>query len=446
MLEKLKSILGRGASGPNPPKQSIEPVTLSLHEIKDWLDKQEEECKKERNEALTQSRAVIEQLLEIIRKQVPIVEEVPTEKELHPKVVQVNTQQLPLFKSKMLAALEVTFSDDDEEFYAQTAVVLNATFRAFRGPGKYLHQSYPQGIREMRDQLDSFGKEINIMTAAIRTARERLVRIEEVHHTYDAYKELISQYSNVDALKNTMEARLKECEKELLRAQDGKAAYQKSEEYQIYDVHKIDLEQQRELVDEEKKALQIRLNTTIQVWKRAMHELYALSDKKSGDSISKCITLMEQSGVESDPDTIITGLKTVVNPLFRLIEADKIVLKNAAERVYFSSPAEYLDELHEAFQRYNQKKVKYEEAKDALAKQQAPEILLEMQEHIQKLQEEMTDIETKLSKKARKKVNEEEIEKGRDELLEKMTACVNYDTQTQTQIPVIITDLMDDVS
>ena len=441
MLEKLLSIF-KGTGDSKQLKQSVEPVTLSLPEIKDWLNQQENACKMERNEALLKSREAIEVLLETIRKLVLSVDEVLTDKPLHPKVVQVNTQQLPLFKSKMLHALDATFSDDDEEFYTQVTTMLNATFRAFRGPGRYLHQSYPEGMREIRDHLDLFGKEINVMTGVIRTSRERLVDIEAVHQAYDTYKNLISQYSNVDALKSTMETRLKECQEELVRALDEKEAYLESEEYKIYDVHKIDLERQWEILDEEKKNLQIRLNTSSQVWKRAMHEWHALLDKQNESVISQLIALVEENGVESEPDKIMVHLKTVVNPLFQLIETGKVSLKNAAERAYFSSSAEYLTELNGALERYNQKKEKYEEAERVLSLQRSPEIFLEMQERIEKLQEEMADIETKISKNVRRKVNKEEIKERRNDLLEKMTGCVN--SGAENHIPVVISDLTDD--
>ena len=443
MLEKLKSIL-KGTGGSKPLKQPIEPVTLSLHEIKDWLTEQEDACKKERNEALLKSREVIEVLLETIRNLVLHVDEALTDKQLHAKVVQVNTKQLPLFKNKMLSALDTTFSDDDEEFYTQVATILNATFRAFRGPGRYLHQSYPQGMREIRDHLDTFGKEINVMTAVMRTSRERLLGIEEVHQTYNTYTNLVSQYSSVDAMKSTMDARLMECREELVRAQEEVATYQKSEEYQIYDALKIDLKHQQEIVDEEKKTLQIQLNTSAQVWKRAMHEWHALLDTQNEAAISKLITLVEENGVETEHNLIMTHLKAVVTPLFQLVQTGKVSLKNAAERTYFSSSAEYLNELNEALKRYNQQKKRYEEAERTLLEQKSPEMLLAMQEQIEKLQEEMDDIETKLSKNVRKKVNKEEIEEKRSELLEKMTACVNYGAENQ--IPVVIPDLMGDDS
>ncbi|MDR2855208.1 MAG: hypothetical protein LBV40_03505 [Methanomicrobiales archaeon] len=445
MFEKLKSIL-KGTGGSKPPKQSIEPMTLSLHEIKDWLNQQEDACKMERNEVLLRSKEVIEELLVDIRKLVLSVHEVPTDNPLHPKVVQVNTQQLPLFKNKILSALDatLTFSDDAEKFYTEVGAIINAIFRAFRGPGKYLHQSYPQGMHELRDQVDSFGKEINVMTAAMKISKERLANIEAVHQAYDTYNNLVSQYTNVDAMKSTMETRLKVSQEELARAQDEKTAYLESEEYQSYDLQKGDLKHQSEIVDEEKKTLQMRLNTSVQVWKRAMHEWHALSDKRNGTAISKLIALVEENGVESNPDMIMADLKTVVKPLFQLMDTGKLSLKNAAERSYFSTSAEYLDELNKALVRYNQKKKEYEEAKRALTQERAPEILLEMQERVEKLQEEIDDIKTKISKNVRKKVTKEEVEERRNELLEKMTAYVNHGTENQ--IPVVISDLMDDDS
>jgi len=452
MLSKLKSILGRDADDSkkqriNPLKslrQPVEPIMLSLHDIGDWLGDQEMACKKERNESLAQSREVITQLFPAIREAVMTVDDVPTDEPLHPKVVQVNTQQLPLFKSKMLSALDTPLSDDDEDFYSQITLILSATLRAFRGPGRYLHQSYPQGIRDVRDQVDSFGKEINVMTAVIKSSRERFAHIEAVRQAYDKHEDLILQCSNIDAMKKKMNEKLRECQEELMHARDEERAYQRSEEYQTYEYYRTDRDQERAVLNEAERSLQLRLNTSLQVWKRAMHEFNAASDKKSGDTISKLITHIEQNGIESDSQWVIAELKIVTNPLFHLIGSDKVSLKNAAERTYFSSAADYIDEITSAFDKYSQKKIRYEEAEVMLVRQVALEVLLQMQEKIQKLEEGVKEIETKISKTVRKEADEEEVEAVRSDLLEKMTACANYNAQTS--IPVIITDLTEDIS
>jgi len=452
MLNKLKSILGKDADASkqqriNPLKslrQPAEPVILSLHDIGDWLDNQEVACKKERNESLALSREVITQLLPAIREAVVTVDDAPTDEPLHPKVVQVNTQQLPLFKSKIFSALDIPLSDDDEEFYSQIALILSAILRAFRGPGRYLHQSYPQGIRDLRDRVDSFGKEINVMTAVMKSSRERFAHIEAVHQAYDKHEDLILQCSNVDAAKKKMRTKLKSCEEELAHARDEERAYHRSEDYQTYEYYRTDRDQERAVLNEAERSLQLRLNTSIQVWKRAMYEFHAVSDKKSGDTLSKLITYIEQNGIQSDSTWVTEELKIVISPLFHLISSDIISLKNAAERTYFSSAVDCITELQGAFDKYSQKREKYEEAESMLARQEAPEVLLHMQEKIQKLEEGVKDTETKISKMVRKEANEEEVEAVRSTLLEKMTACANYNAQIP--IPVMIIDLTDDIS
>ena len=452
MLDKLKSILGKGADGSKPQRSSplkslkepIEPVTLSLHDIGYWLDEQEVSCKKERNESLARSRQVITPLLSAIREAVMHVDDVPTDEQLHPKVVQVNTRQLPLFKSKVISALDITFSDDDEEFYSQIALILNATMKAFRGPGRYIHQSYPQGMDDLRDQIDSFGKEINIMTAVIKSSRERLAHIEAVRQAYESYEELILQCSNVDAMRDEMGTKLKECEEKLMRARSEEVAYCSSEEYQAFEYYKADRDQERAVLNEAERSLQLRLNTSLQVWKRAMYEFHASVNKENGDTISELIAYVEQNGIESDSERVLAAHKTIMKPLFHLLNTGKISLKNSAERTHFSSAAECMNELKGAFDKYSEKKEKYKEAEVMLSKQQAPAILLKMQEKIQKVEEEMKDIEAKISKTVRRKAHEGEIEGLRSELVEKMTACVNYNTQTP--VPVVITDLEDDIS
>jgi hypothetical protein len=133
-----------------------------------------------------------------------------------------------------------------------------------------------------------------------------------------------------------------------------------------------------------------------------------------------------------------------MKPLFHLSDIGKISLKNSAERTYFSSATEYVDDLKRAFDKYDQKKERYEEAEVILAKQIAPAVILEIEEKIQKVEEEMKEIETKISKTIRKEAHEGEGEGMRSELLDKMTVCVNYNSQAS--IPVVITDLNDIIS
>ena len=452
MFDKLKSFFGKDADASKSQRtsplksrrQPIEPVTLSLHEIGSWLDEQEISCKKERSESLSQSREVITQLLSAIREAVIRVDNVQTDDELHPKVIQVNTQQLPLFKSKILSALDVTFSDDDEEFYSQNGLMLNAIMKAFRGPGRYLHQSYPMGIHVLRDKIDLFGKEINVMTAVIKSSRERLAHIEDVRQAHANHEEFILESTNVDIMKDKMKTKLKECEEELMHAKSAKAAYYASEEYRNYEYYRTARDQGQEVLSEAERTLQIKLSVSIQVWKRAMYEFPVSSDKKSADILSKLILYVEENGVGSDSSKVLADLTEIIKPLFHLIDAGNITLKNSAERTYFSSETEYIEALKCAFEKYHLKRVRYEEASMMLAKQRAPAILLEMQEKVQKLEDEMKDIEMQISKTARREAHMGEVEDLRSALLEKMTACVNYNSQTE--VPVSITDLADGIS
>jgi hypothetical protein len=412
---------------------------MSFREIEPWISMQEEMCKEKRANALIRSREVVSKLIPAIRVFTQTIDDTLTEEKLHPKIVQVNAKQLPLFKSKMLSVLDVTFADDDEEFYAHMTIILNSAFKVFRGSGRYLHQSYPIGIRSIRDHLDLFGKEINVMTAAIRESREHMIKINEARKGYEQYADIEVQYNDSGVIKNTMRSRIEECKKEIIKIHNDARGYRETEEFRIYQQHKAEHEQQKAMLGEAQNSLQLRLNTSLQVWKRTMHALNNESNKKNAAILAALIAFVEKNGAASDPDKVISELKKVVNALFSSIQKGTVTLKNEAERTYFSSPEECVSGLSAAFDKFHLKKSHYETATANLQKQRAPAILLKMQERSKQLEKEIDDLEGKISKPVRKQGGEDDIRRARFNLVERLNECANYNSQVP--VTIIVTEL-----
>ena len=448
MLKKLQSVLGKDGNSAGPSARSVpllsskpkeEQISMSFAEVETWLSTQEEMCKEKRANALIRSREVVSKLIPAMRVLIKTIDDTPTEEVLHPKVVQVNAKQLPLFKSKMLSVLDVTFADDDEEFYAHMTIILNSAFKVFRGSGRYLHQSYPVGIRSIRDHLDLFGKEINVMTAAIRESREHMIKINEARKGYEQYADIEAQYNDSGVIKNAMRARITECKKEILKIQNDAKKYRETEEYHIYQYHKTEREQQKAMLDEAQNTLQLRLNTSLQVWKRAMHAFNNESNKKNAVILAALIALVEKNGVASDPDKVMSELKKVVHALFSSIQKGTVTLKNEAERTYFTSAEDYVSGLSSAFGKFHSKRSLYESATTNLAKQRSPAVFLKMQEKLKQLEREIHDLEGKISKPVRKQGGEDDIRRARFNLQEKLNECANYNSQVP--VTIIVTDL-----
>ena len=128
---------------------------------------------------------------------------------------QVNRHNLPQFKRKIESALDVTFSEDDEAYYRQVADMVDGCFKAYRGPGRYLHQIYADEVRLFRQSMDVIGKELNNLTDAIKTSRTRLQSIESVrsakdtvHHASEESRSITSLQAEIGEKRVDLIARL----------------------------------------------------------------------------------------------------------------------------------------------------------------------------------------------------------------------------------------------
>uniref|UniRef100_UPI001BD23369 hypothetical protein n=1 Tax=Methanospirillum sp. TaxID=45200 RepID=UPI001BD23369 len=143
MFESIKKIFAR--SSEKKPHSEI-----LLKDLPSWLDEKESDCISRRNDASTQSRERLLRLEQDLRQLLTEFGDESSDEPRHHKVEQVNRHALPQFCRKIEAELKGSFSDDDEIFYQEVAGLINGCFKAYRGPGRYLHHIYPEEVKVFR--------------------------------------------------------------------------------------------------------------------------------------------------------------------------------------------------------------------------------------------------------------------------------------------------------
>jgi hypothetical protein len=263
MFKRLAKIFSQKKS--EPDRQ-----VLSLAELPEWLTAQEDACTSRRSHRISASRELIEQARQEILQLLIDFGGEETEELLHPKVEQVNRHNLPQFKRKIEAALDVPFSDDDETYYAQVAEMIDGCFKAYRGPGRYLHHLYQDEIKLFRQSMDRIGKELNVLTEIIRTSRIRIGRIATVRQALEQYN--LAEDERSAALEN--QDLIARKQKELLGQKQALLAEQdtlmQSDVYRDFLAQKEALEQDQRAVTHLFESLDALMRTALPVWKKAL--------------------------------------------------------------------------------------------------------------------------------------------------------------------------------
>lgn len=339
MFKRLAKIFSPKKSEPNHRM-------LSLAELPEWLTAQEDDCTNRRSHRITTSRKLIEQVRQEILQLLQDFGVEETEEPLHPKVEQVNRHNLPQFKRKIEAALDVSFSDDDETYYAQVAEMIDGCFKAYRGPGRYLHHLYHDEIKLFRQSMDQIGKELNVLTEIIRTSRIRIGRIATVREALDQYTLAEDELQTALSSRDLLEDR----KKDLLIQKDALFAEQdtlmQSGLYRDFQAQKEALEQDQRAVTHLFETLDGLMRNALPVWKKALRIVQDEHDRGTEKMLDQVI---EYATLQKYGEEIFTSrLQSSADIIFPFLSDGRITLKNSFEKSLFASSGEYLHQTSEA--------------------------------------------------------------------------------------------------
>lgn len=383
--------------------------TTSFADLPAWLDTEEQTCVSLRSEQFIDSREVIEKARQdILQLLGEFGKEDSTPEPMHPKVEQVNRHNLPQFKHKVEDALDVEFSDDDETYYQQVAELINCCFKAYRGPGRYLHHLYADEVKVFRQLMDQIGKELNLLTEAIKNSRIRLASIEAVREGIKQVQDAEDELAEVNTIRKEMDEKRSERLKrkdDLSRDRDTHAS---SHEYREYADAMAAFEDEKRRTLELFETLDALVRTALPIWRRALRIVQ--DEKRKGeekhlDSLIQMAVLQQYA----DPE-FVHLVKSTSEEIFKSIANDSIPLKNSFEKSLFVNADSYMDQMTGSVVLWRNGEEKCQHDRDILSSHTAAEkyssfeiAILDLEREIKHIDEESGKLEGRVHHLEREK-------------------------------------------
>jgi len=340
MFESIKKIFAR--SSEKKPHSEI-----LLKNLPSWLDEKESDCISRRNDASTQSRERLLRLEQDLRQLLTEFGDESSDEPRHHKVEQVNRHALPQFCRKIEAELKGSFSDDDEIFYQEVAGLINGCFKAYRGPGRYLHHIYPEEVKVFRQTLDQMGHELNRMTDVIRISRERLTHISDMRTLIEEKNALEEEDLRSDEELQKYETRLHELDGELSKAQAELEKVLGSDIYASYLRLEEETGQQGRQLEKIRESWESQIRIAVPVWKRSAKAFQEQGRTEDEKKMEELIHLA--SSPRRDDEKVAGEVSSTAESLFSLFDSGTLQAKNSFEKQLFPSAEEYTKRFNEVF-------------------------------------------------------------------------------------------------
>lgn len=373
--------------------------STSLSDLPAWLDAEEQTCVSLRSEQFIDSREVIEKARQdILQLLAEFGKEDSTPEPMHPKVEQVNRHNLPQFKHKVEDALDVEFSDDDEAYYQQVADMINSCFKAYRGPGRYLHHLYGDEVKVFRQLMDQIGKELNLLTEAIKNSRIRLASIEAVREGIKQVQGAEDELAEVNTIRKEMDERRSERLRQKDDLSHDRDIHGSSHEYREYADAMAAFEDEKRRSLELFETLDALVRTALPIWRRALR---IVQDEKRKGEDQNLEGLIQMATLQqyADPE-FEYFIKSTSEGIFRSIASDAIPLKNSFEKSLFVNADSYMDQMIGAVTSWRNKEEKCQHDRDNLASHSAAEkhssfeaAILDLEREIKYIEEESGKLE-----------------------------------------------------
>lgn len=332
MFDSLKKIFSKK---PEP----VQKESITLDQLKGWLDNQEQDCLNRRMVVSARAREQLMRLKQDLHTLLTEFGDDSGDEPRHHKVEQVNRHNLPQFCKKIEIELKRDFSDDDETFYREIAGLINGCFKAYRGPGRYLHILYPDEVKAFRQTLDQMGQELNQMTDVMRISIEHLSRIGAVRDAIREHDEVINGFETIDDEIASVKKRKVLKESSLTELRQELETLKSSAEYREYVCILQEMEGLVKELAETREAADSLIRNSVPVWKRAARafsEQGRLEDEKKIEDLIQ----IAASPRRNDAD-LLNYASDMADLLFGLFDSGSLQTKNSFEKSIFSSTEGY---------------------------------------------------------------------------------------------------------
>lgn len=270
----------------------------------------------------------------------------------HPQKLQkVVDHSLPAFIKSMDLALDRTFSDDIEEFYAQISELLRSCAKNLRGKGKYLVLVFPEEMKEIRTSVSAIGRELNEITGAMKDAKATMDSVEKARAGYDLLRKDIEEYLKKNDAWNRIWQQISKDEELLQRIDEEISTIEQDPELQVIEeIERASLGIEREIKDLMEEFSRISAAVSA-VFRKAEHEAGKSHKNQTVQELAKLRTWLQNPEVENSRDMLET-LGRVNHEIIQMVLDGEISLKNKEEQHFFSDERVLIESLDSLWTRY----------------------------------------------------------------------------------------------
>ncbi len=367
---------------------------ISREDLPGWLTTQEESCARKRSEQINESRATIDNARTDILNLLKDFGAEDTTEPLHPKVEQVNRLNLPQFIRKIESALDVTFSEDDEIYYGQVAEMINGCFKAYKGPGRYLHHVYGTEVKLFRQSMDQIGRELNILTEIIKVSRIRIGRVVAIRQSLEQLEKVEEEMKAVSRTRDDLAGK-----KEVFLRQQGELSGEKetvvsSPEYLEYLGEKEAHEGEAAKVTSLFEDLDALIRTALPIWRRALRIVQDEHNREKEKALDNLIQMATLQKFGEEEFSSLT--RNSADMIFPYIADGQITLKNSFEKSLFVSADEYQEEIARVIHSWQQAETDWRRDRDCLVTHPACRELVALEHRIEDLEREVRHIDEEI--------------------------------------------------
>ncbi len=343
--------------------QEEEKTGIPLTGLAAWLDQEEASCLSRRSGQVTRSRAAIDLARDDVRNLLHDFDAEETAEPLHPKVEQVNRHNLPQFRRKVEAAIATEFSDDDEIYYRQVAEMIDGCFKAYRGPGRYLHHLYADEIKLFRQSMDQIGRELNRLTEVIKKSRTRLGKIESARGALDRYTRARDEADSVTTTVSDLNRRSDELRSRhaaLLSEHEGLSCTPGMVEYSArLEAHR----QEGQRVEELHEALDSHVRNALPIWRRVLR---IVQDERDREKEKRLDGLIQVAVLQNYADPqFLSLISSTADLILGYVGDGAVPLKNSFEKSLFTNREIYEEQIRSSWMAWEEAG-KHRDAEEAL--------------------------------------------------------------------------------
>lgn len=322
-------------------KKTIEPeerkFTIALTELPGWLAQEQIEVHRTLTTNTESAKKTINASIAAIKQMVAELREIQLPQDSPIKLRQVASHSLPSFVSSMDIALSRHLSDDTEEFYHETADLLKSCIKNMKGQGKYIAAVLPREMKEIRNSMDTIGRELNTMTREISLAHNKMETIDELKTTHESLINTINEFKTRDANWKKLWGKIAQDEERLRVIENNIADLEENSDYQeVLGVQESIPEKiaELDLVKDEYAKIGVAAGNLL---RKAIYQAERDGKTDFAQTIREIIDLLAGPAC-ADPDRLTHLLDTAGQRIQAMIDSGALVLRNKGERLLFSDP------------------------------------------------------------------------------------------------------------